>query len=88
MEPIQHLGSDQWFFHRIKYHEKNGLDFKESLERTLHEWYEIQAVTKVQLVEKEIKSLIQTLQKDNIAVMGLTTSDFLPISKRDSSVLF
>ena len=75
MEPVQHLGSDQWFFHRIKHHEKNGLDFKESLERTLHEWYEIQAITKVKLVEKDIKNLIENLQKDNIAIMGLTTRD-------------
>ena len=55
--------------------EKNGLDFKESLERTLHEWYEIQAITKVKLVEKDIKNLIENLQKDNIAIIGLTTRD-------------
>lgn len=76
MEPIQQLGSDQWFFHRMKDFENSGLNKNAALKATLHEWYEIQAITKVQFVEKDIKGIIEKLQNKNFLVMGLTTRDY------------
>jgi len=75
MEPAQLLGSDQWFFHRMQKHESDGFDIKKALDKTLLEWYEIQAITKVKLVEKDVKKIIRHLQNKNVLVMGLTTRD-------------
>lgn len=73
MEPTQQLGSDQWFYHHMKQYEMDGLDLQKALDRTLDDWHEIQAITKVKLVEKTIKNLIDNLQNKNVFVMGLTT---------------
>ncbi|NGX62877.1 MAG: hypothetical protein KR126chlam6_00279 [Candidatus Anoxychlamydiales bacterium] len=73
MEPVQQLASDQWFFHQMKSHQVNGLDFKKALDQTLSQWYEVQAITKVRLVEQDIKDLIEKLQNKNTLIMGLTT---------------
>ncbi|NGX35111.1 MAG: hypothetical protein K1060chlam1_01481 [Candidatus Anoxychlamydiales bacterium] len=75
MEPIQQFGSDQWFYHQIKRYEMNGLDKSVALEETLKDWYEIQAITIVKLVEKDIKNILENLQKKKALVMGLTTRD-------------
>ncbi|NGX52802.1 MAG: hypothetical protein KR126chlam5_01107 [Candidatus Anoxychlamydiales bacterium] len=75
MEPIQELGSDQWFFHQMKKYENSGLDKNQALEKTLIDWHEIQAITKVKLVEKDIKNILENLQMKNTLVMGLTTRD-------------
>ncbi|KKK63621.1 hypothetical protein LCGC14_2992420, partial [marine sediment metagenome] len=61
MEPIQELGSDQWFFHQMKKHENSGLDKNVALDETLKDWYEIQAITKVKLVEKDIKNILDKI---------------------------
>jgi len=73
MEPVQQLASDQWFFHQMKSHEINGLDYKKALDQTLAQWYEVQAITKVKLVETDVKDLIEKLQNKNTLIMGLTT---------------
>ncbi len=73
LEPVQLLGSDQWFCNRLKKYENDGLDAKKALDKTLLEWYEIQSVTQVKLVENEIKNLIENLQNKKIKIMGLTT---------------
>lgn len=76
MEPIQQLGSDQWFYHQMKKHEMCGLDKSKALDATLKDWYEIQAITKVKFVEKDIKNILENLQKKNFIVMGLTTRGY------------
>ncbi len=73
MEPSQTLGNDQWFYHRLKQHKAAGMNAEDALEKSLAEWYAVQNVTKVRLVEPCAADLIQSLQKDNYTVMGLTT---------------
>lgn len=88
LETAQLLGSDQWFYHRLKKYENDGLDSKNALDKTLLEWYEIQSITQVKLVEKDIKNLIENLQNRKIKVMGLTTRNvdfaFASIKQLDS----
>lgn len=73
MEPVQTLGSDQWFRHRIAYWIDHGIDPEEALEKALSEWMAIQNITKVKLAEPETGSIIKHLQDRGFAVMGLTT---------------
>lgn len=73
MEPTQTLGSDQWFCHRIDYHENLGLNANDALEKALSEWMSIQSVTKVKVVEPGTAELVAELQKDGYTIMGLTT---------------
>ena len=72
MHPVQELGRDQWFYHRISQYEDQGFSFSESLERALEEWISILHVTKVSPVESQVASIIDQIQSKNIPLMGLT----------------
>ncbi|MFA6119038.1 MAG: DUF2608 domain-containing protein [Parachlamydiales bacterium] len=76
MENSQQLGSDQWFDYQINLNQKNGLNYQAALSKTLLQWYEIQAITKVNLVEKEVKRIIDLLQNKKIHLMGLTARNY------------
>jgi hypothetical protein len=73
MEPIQQLGSDQWFRYRIKEHQNKGMDYASALERTLPEWTAIQNITRVKPVEQNTAKCVHELQTKKYSVMGLTT---------------
>jgi Protein of unknown function (DUF2608) len=73
MIPIQELGTDQWFYHRIKRYEREGLNKAESLEKALAEWTAIQSITKVRVVEQGTQGVIKQLQDEGFTIMGLTT---------------
>lgn len=73
LEPVQLLGSDQWFYHTLRQYEREGMDSKDALEKVFVQWYEIQAITKVKLVENKTKDLIESLQSKKIKLMGLTS---------------
>ncbi len=75
MRPKQSLGSDQWFYNRLEAYQGKGFDYNEAKEKTLTDFYEIQAITKVQLVEEDVRKIIGNLQKDNYLVVGLTARD-------------
>ncbi|MBN2479632.1 MAG: DUF2608 domain-containing protein [Parachlamydiales bacterium] len=74
-EPIQTLGSDQWFDYTLDKYQKKGLSFDEALDETRKDWYLIQTFTKVKLVEEKTKSLIENFQNSDSLVIGLTTRD-------------
>ncbi|NGX56649.1 MAG: hypothetical protein K1060chlam5_00892 [Candidatus Anoxychlamydiales bacterium] len=76
MEPIQEYGSDQWFAYQLNKYLKEKLSFEDALQKTLYEWFEIQAITKVKLVENDVKDLISNLQEINHPIMGLTARDY------------
>jgi hypothetical protein len=69
--PAQMLGSDAWFCARLKKHQIDGMDSMAALEKALAEWESVRHATKMKLVEKEISSVIQDLQK-KYKIMGLT----------------
>lgn len=73
LEPVQLLGCDKWFDYTLEKYVNEGLVLKEAFDKTLLEWYEIEAITKVKVVENEIKNLIDNLQNKKIIIFGLTT---------------
>lgn len=72
--PEQTLGNDAWFIDRTKdLIENKGMKKEVAFQKTIWEWEAIRKITKVQIVEKNTDAIIQHLQKNNIAIMGLTT---------------
>lgn len=74
IEPLQILGSDQWFDSKIKFYKKQGLSRQQAFQKTYDEYYQIQSITDSRTVEKNTpKIFLQTAEKNQ--VMGLTTRD-------------
>lgn len=73
IEPVQELGTNQWFENRIKEYISFGCSKQDALEKALREWTAIQSVTLVKLVEPNIASIVKDLQNQGYTVMGLTT---------------
>ena len=71
--PKQMLGSDEWFCHRIKLYQSQGLDKAQALETALAEWEGIRHVSQMQLVEPLTHLIIEDLQKQGYPIIGLTT---------------
>ncbi|MBS0623973.1 MAG: DUF2608 domain-containing protein [Verrucomicrobia bacterium] len=72
LEPIQELGTDQWFVHRRDWYEQQGYTSGESLEMALAEWEAVQNITKVMAVERSTPGIVTQLQQKYI-VMGMST---------------
>lgn len=73
--PSQMLGNDNWFEHRLKKHHAGSADFNLALERTLAEWLALRHITRMELVESEIPSVLASLQQKGLFLMGLTAQD-------------
>ncbi len=73
--PEQMLGCDEWFQHRMKSHQKSGMDTKNALEKALAEWEAIRHITKMEIVEAGTEKIIQDLQAKRAAIIGLTTQE-------------
>ena len=72
IEPVQTLGTDQWFYSQMLSYERQGYSKKEALDQTVKEWSAIQNLTRVQLVEPNAFEVIDRIQKNGITVIGLT----------------
>lgn len=70
--PIQELGSNQWFYHRLEWYELQGKTASDALELALAEWEAVQNITKVMAVEPNTAEIVDNLQNHHM-VMGLTT---------------
>jgi len=73
IEPVQTIGSDQWFHYRIDYHKDHGYSDSLALETALEEWVAVQNITQVKEVQEGCSQLIADLQNEGYTVMGLTT---------------
>lgn len=73
IEPVQQLGSDQWFYSQIARYEEEGMPKEDALERALADWMAVQNITKVKTPEPGIASTVERLQERGFAVIGLTT---------------
>ncbi|MFQ5729533.1 MAG: DUF2608 domain-containing protein [Waddliaceae bacterium] len=73
IEPVQELGTDQWFGDRIKRYESYNMPFQAAKKKALREWQAVQYITDVKLVEKGIDEIVSALQKDGVPIIGLTT---------------
>lgn len=71
--PVQMLGCDEWFMHRLKTIEASGLPRGKALDRALAEWEAIRHLTKMEIVEEGSDQIVQQLQNQGYTVMGLTT---------------
>lgn len=71
--PVQMLGCDEWFRHRLELHNKNGLDFSKALDRSLAEWEGIRHLTEMEIVEEGTEKIIQEIERRGVFTMGLTT---------------
>lgn len=69
----QMLGCDEWFMHRMKEHQANGLKSSNALEKALAEWEAIRHLTEMEIVEPGTEAIVAGLQKSGYQVMGLTT---------------
>lgn len=72
IEPVQTLGSDQWFDNQKVYYQDKGLGQSTALEKALAEMMSVQNVTAIKIVEEGTAELIAKLQKEGYSMMGLT----------------
>lgn len=73
LEPVQTLGTDAWFLSRLDHHLQIKKDYFLALDRALAEWEAVRHMTDVQIVEEGTSEIIHQMQKNSIAMMGLTT---------------
>ena len=77
MEPIQSLGSDQWYYYIIKkYKEVDKLSDQEAYDQADKVWNQTQWLIQVKAVESFTPELIEKLQKKKIKMMGLTARTY------------
>ncbi len=72
LEPMQTLGSDQWFGYLVKKFRKEGLSQDRAIDEAIKNWLKVQRVTKVQPVEISTPKLIKSVQLKGAIVIGLT----------------
>jgi hypothetical protein len=72
LEPVQTLGSDQWFGYLLGKYKKSGLDENTAVDKAIIDWIQVQELTKVRLVENTTPDLIKSLQNRKIMVFALT----------------
>lgn len=70
--PVQMLGCDEWFCHRLKEKGKT-CDSNTALEKTLAEWEAIRHLSQMQVVEPGTEAIITSLQERGFMMMGMTT---------------
>ncbi len=71
--PKQTLGSDVWFLHRVKEHEKAGMSKNDAFLKALADWQAVRHLTEMQLVESGQEKMIEEMQNQGVMMMGLTT---------------
>lgn len=81
MEPVQTIGSEQWFSYRINEWKKQGFSDQEALAKTIPEYVAVQKATQMKLVEPTTLGLVQKLQKKKIPVMSLTARSLALVSR-------
>jgi hypothetical protein len=72
LEPIQTLGSDQWFGSLVASYKKSGLSDDESTNRAIADWSEVQKVMAVLPVEATTPLFVKQLQRRGIMTLALT----------------
>lgn len=70
--PVQALGTDAWFCHKLQCYKKQ-MDPKSALTQIVSEWEAVRKLTSVKRVEEDIDQVIADMQKKELAIMGLST---------------
>lgn len=73
IEPMQTLGSDQWFDREMirAVAVKEGV--AEAIVKVIDRWKQVRTLTRMQTVEKVTAAIIEKMQRDGLKVMALTT---------------
>ncbi len=72
IEPVQFVGSDEWFDERVKYHASKVEEKAKATDLAIVDWVRVMKVTQVKAVEADTPVLIRALQEKKIKIMGLT----------------
>ena len=84
IEPVQTLGTDQWYDYLVRKYKSSGLDENQAINKAIEEWTAAQKQTRVRPVESNTPSVIQTLLKRKIPVLALTAR---PTSLKNTSMI-
>ncbi|MFL5811955.1 MAG: DUF2608 domain-containing protein [Bdellovibrionia bacterium] len=71
-EPVQTIGSDQFFSYLVEKGKASGLAEKDAVEQALQQASWIQPITRVKAVESITPALIAHLQRNGVPVVALT----------------
>jgi hypothetical protein len=83
LEPVQTLGSDQWFGHTVTNYVKSGLSEKLAVDSAIEDWQQVQNATAVKAIERTTPFLIRQAQERGTVVFALTAR---PLSLKHSSI--
>lgn len=72
IEPVQQLGSNQWYFHEYDKYIKDGLSPKDAHGKVFPVWLKILKTMKVRPVEQTTPGLIYAAQRKGVKIMALT----------------
>lgn len=72
LEPVQTLGSDQWYGYVVEKYKESGMDESQAIDHAISDWVQVQKVTDVRKLEKLTPSLIKRVQAKNIMIIALT----------------
>ncbi len=75
IQMAQHLGSDEWFTHKIEHMTKQGHSFSEALDHLVPLYAQILDRSEVRLVDPCIPDLLYKMQKKHVPMIGLTKRD-------------
>lgn len=85
--PVQMLGCDEWFQHRMKSYANRGVDWTSALKKALDEWEAVRYLTEMEIVEPGTEKVIRSLQEERVCVMGLTTQRLAIAAKTSQQLL-
>ncbi len=72
VEPVQTLGSDQWFEYMVQGFEKSGQSKEVAIQKAIIFWNEIAQTTRIRPVEAITPQIIRQAQIAGLTVLGLT----------------
>ncbi len=72
IEPVQHLGSDQWFSHHLQQYLNEGLPMDEALLVAIQDLIAIQHRSDIRFVDPSIPQFLLELQQSHVSMIGLT----------------
>lgn len=72
IETAQHLGSDQWFTHRIKHYVDKGHSIEEALHIVVPHWLAVQNKTDMRHVDPMIPELLKQMRQSHVSMIALT----------------
>ena len=71
IEPVQHLGSDQWVTHKLEHLTKQGISTDDALKEVIPCYLEVMARSQMRPVDPAIPDLLQKMQKKQVPMIGL-----------------